>query len=160
MWDETPFVDALFKTLHPSVQADEENARNHLFLVVLGHGERRPCYAEVAWEHLKRKPAGFLYDRRTELFFIPSYADHERCAGCLRHARELRGPVDWQQARWDGTLPDARASDRYLSEEDGFVASSPSLTKASGKQVLKIGADVVLTAQEKIWFRDFNIQRD
>jgi hypothetical protein len=160
MWDETPFVDALFKTLHPSVQADEEKARHHLFLVVMGHGERRPCYADEAWEHLKRRPAGFIYDRPTGLFFIPSYADHERCAGCLQHARELRGPVDWEQARWDGTLPDALASDRYLSSGNGFVGSSPRLTQGSGKQVLKIGEDVVLTAQEKIWFRELDIQRD
>jgi hypothetical protein len=47
-----------------------------------------------------------------------------------------------------------------LSSGNGFVGSSPRLTQGSGKQVLKIGEDVVLTAQEKIWFRELDIQRD
>lgn len=56
MWDETPFVDALFKTLHPSVQADEEAARRHLFVVVLGHGEAAHRYLEQGQGFLANSP--------------------------------------------------------------------------------------------------------
>ncbi len=159
MWDETPFVDALFATLHPSVQADQEAARRHVWVVALGHGERRPLNADEAWKELKRKPAGFVYDRATELFFIPDFADHERCAGCLMLLRELRAPVDWNAAFQEGTLHNGMAADRYLSSGAGFVANSPSLTKGSGQWELAIGADVALTGQEKIWFREFRIRR-
>lgn len=159
MWDETPFVDALFQTLHPSVQQDTENARRHIFHVVLGHGERRPDFAEQTWEDLRRRPAGFVYDRKTGLFFIPDFADHERCAGCLMLMRELRGPVNWSEARLQGSLHNGMAADRFLEQGEGFVANSPSLTKGSGKWALSIGPDVTLTAQEKIWFREYDIRR-
>lgn len=157
MWDPTPFVDALFKTLHPSVQADEEAARKHLFVVVLGHGERRPQPPLEALAYLKERPRGFVYDRPTNLFFIGDYADHERTAGCLMTVRELRGPVDWQEARHACVLPDGEAAQRYLDQGQGFLANSPQLT--SGRWPLNIGEDVSLTAQEKIWFKEFLLRR-
>lgn len=157
MWDETPFVDALFKTLHPSVQAEEEAARRHLFVVVLGHGERRPQPALEALAYLKERPKGFVYDRPTGLFFVVDFADHERCAGCLMAMRELRGPVDWEQAHHDGILPHGEAAQRYLEQGQGFIANSPQLTR--GIWPLNIGEDVSLTGQEKIWFRDFERRR-
>ena len=155
--EETPFVYALFKTLHPSVQEDEAAARHHLFVVVLGHGERRPQPALEALADLKVRPAGFVYDRPSGLFFVVGFADHERCAGCLQGLRELRGPVDWDQAHHDGLLPDNQAAQRYLDQGHGFLANSPQL--ASGRWPLNIGAEVSLTSQEKLWFRDFELCR-
>lgn len=157
MWDETPFMDALFKTLHPSVQADEDAARQHISKVVLAQGERQPQLPMDALAYIRQRPKGFVYDRPTGLFFVLDYADHERCAACLMLMRELRGPVDWHNARERGSLPDGQAAQRYLDLGQGFIANSPQLSR--GSWPLNIGEDVTLTAQEKMWFREFEIRR-
>ena len=159
MWDPTPFVDALFGTLHPSAQASGEDARKHLHDVVLGHGERRPSPILEGLAEQERRPKGFVYDRPTQLLFRLDWADHERFAACLMLARELRGPVDWQVARDEGTLPNGEAAHRYLEQGQGFIANSPQLTAQSGRWPLHVGEDVTLTAQEKTWFRNMTITR-
>ena len=159
MWDDTPAIDALFGTLHPSVQAETEAARSHLARVVLGHGERRPVPVLEGLQEQVSRPKGFVYDRITQLLFRLDWADHERCAGCLMLARELRGPVDWEAAFNAGTLSNGEAAQRYLDQGHGFIANSPQLTAKSGEWPLHVGADVTLTAQEKTWFRGMRIDR-
>lgn len=160
MWDATPFIDALFRTAHPSVQAQQETLREHIQDVVLNHNQRRPDFAAQAMREIAERPMGFVYDRPSALVFPVGFADHERCAGALMMMRELRAPVDWRQARWDGNMHNGKAADRYLDGGHGFIANSPQLTERSGRWPLRVGADVVLTAQEKIWFKSLVLQRD
>lgn len=158
MWDQTPFVQALVASAHPSVR---EDARLVDFIerALLLSGERRPDFAPAAAADLAHRPVGFVYDRASGLIFIGGYADHERCASALMHFRELRNPVgDWEAATFRASVQDVAAADRYIEGGYGFVANSPQLSMG-GAWPLNVGSEVIFSAEEKIWFRGMDIRR-
>lgn len=159
MWDSTPFVHALLATVHPSVR-DAPEILTFIDQAIFREGERRPEFAPRVAAELVSHPMGFVYDRPTGLIFSGGYADHERCAGALMRMRELRAPiVDWADATFKAGLHDGKASDRYIEGGYGFVANSPQLTASSGVWPLNVGTEVILTTEEKIWFRQLEIRR-
>lgn len=159
MWDSTPFVQALLATVHPSVREAPEMLA-FIDEAILRDGERRPDFAPVVAAELVSRPMGFVYDRPTGLIFAGGYADHERCAGALMRMRELRAPVaNWEDTTFRAGLHDGQAADRYIEEGYGFVANSPQLTASSGVWPLNVGTEVILTPEEKTWFRQLEIRR-
>ena len=50
-------------------------------------------------------------------------------------------------------------TERYIDRGLGFLANSPQLTQASGRWPLQVGSQVVLTAQEKLWFKALQLCR-
>lgn len=160
MWDDAPVINA-FASAAPAGVRDHAHLPEYIHRVILRDGERRPEPAAQAMADMAVRPLGFVYDRATGLVVAGGWADHERCASALMHFYELTPQAlhDLEHAVFTGALYDPPAAERYIDRGLGFLANSPQLTQASGRWPLQVGSQVVLTAQEKLWFKALQLCR-
>lgn len=104
---------------------------------------------------------GFVYDRTASLIIACDYSMHSRAAGGLACLRTLPFPFDIHVEADRVSRCHGQAADRFLAEGWGFVVNSPRLsgTDLNRPWPVRLGADVTLTAQEKLWFRGFDLIR-
>lgn len=157
MWNPQPYIDTLSRLAPDPLQGKEELS-TFIHDVVLDHCQRRPEFIEQALPQIKLGQQGFVYDRGCGLVFFSDWADHERTAATLMVLRSLGPHPDWQAAKEQPLLRHGPLADRYLEDGYGFIANTPQLSKSSGRWPLNIGSEVVLSSQEKIWFRELSPQ--
>jgi predicted pyridoxine 5'-phosphate oxidase superfamily flavin-nucleotide-binding protein len=167
MWNPEPYIERLTQLAPAAVRAgDPEGLHRYIHNITLGHGERRPLFIEEARSDLRRFRLGFVYDRQARLLIPCGWADHERTAAYLAQIRLFPWPVHWNKE--DAITCDdrirARCTERFLNEGWGFVVNSPVLTAKGDPSLghrwpLRLGPEVRLAPEEKIWFKDFELIR-
>jgi hypothetical protein len=162
MWDMTPFLDALWP-IAPAVvrERDPEGLRKYLHWGTLNHAQRRPQHAIEVGHRLRDFTGGFVYDREAALVIPCQHADHEYTAGALAALRQLAWPLDWDEAIYTAITPEERWAEMALERGWVVVVNSPRLSgDGTHRWPARLGSEVRLTAQEKLWFRGFELIRD
>lgn len=167
MWNPEPYIDRLVTLAPDAVRAEApDRLRRFVLENTLGDGLRRPIEMERIRTRLRTLTQGFVYDRAAQLVFPCGFAEHEFTAWALAHLRLLAWPADWSAIE-DHHLNDRAKRlgvEQFLNEGWGFVVNSPQLTAKGDPTLshawpLRLGPDVRLTPEEKIWFRSFELVR-
>jgi len=162
MWNPEPFLDILERLAPIALQqGDRAELRAYLDDHTLAQNCRRPVAMSAAGSRLRTFTNGFVYDRQAAFLIPCGFGEHSRVAADLAHVRSLPFPFDPFAARHHVLVHREAEAERFLNEGWGFVVNSPSLSGANLDRPwpVRLGPDVRLTAQEKLWFRGFELLR-
>lgn len=154
-------VDDLMQLAPANVRREAATAlHRHIQQVILdkGHVHAHPMASMVT--QLDAFPCGFIYDRSGWLLDC-GYTAHARTAAALAQLHLLTTPFDTHAAQTQLWQQREALAERYLEEGWGFVVNSP-ITRHPNRHhpwSVRLGAGVALTAQEKLWFRTFDLLR-
>ena len=154
MWDDVPYLNALLRAAHPGVR-QEEGLAEFIRRAVLSTAEQEPRFLDDVEEGLVRQPCGFVYDRSSGLVFLGQWASAQRAAAALMQLHVLRAPANWNHAE---NLLSTRAeplAEQYVEDGFGFIAQPP--VASEQRWVLRVGQDVLLSAQEQLRFGELAV---
>jgi hypothetical protein len=162
MWNAEPFIDIL-ERLAPAAlrEGDREGLRAYLHRYTLDENSRRPVPMTEAGKRLREFTGGFVYDRQAGFLIACAFGEHSRVAAALAQVRRLPFPLDRFAATHQLIVERENEAERFLNEGWGFVVNTPALSGADLNRPwpVRLGPEVSLTAQEKIWFRGFELLR-
>lgn len=162
MWNAEPFIEILAGLAPAAVRESEPEAlREYLANITLAENCRRPVRMTEAGARLREYRGGFVYDRQAGFLIACAFGEHSQVAAALAQVRSLAAPFEPFQARMALTSEREKFAERFLNEGWGFVVNSPSLSGSNLERPwpLRLGPEVSLTAQEKLWFRGFELIR-
>jgi hypothetical protein len=141
---------------------DGAGLREYIEVTTLRRGDFGGLLASEVGHRLRDFRNGFVYDRGARVILPCGYGAHSRTAAGLARLRTLTTPIPEPHEELNYLIRrGGQEADRFLSEGWGFVVNSPILSGVDLERPwpVEVGADVSLTAQEKIWFRGFKIER-
>jgi hypothetical protein len=142
-------------------EGDPEGLRAYIERVTLCRNEFHALPAAPVGHRLREFRNGFVYDRVAQLIFPCAHGLHSRCAAGLACLRGLTFPLDIHAQANAVVNRRGQEADRFLAEGWGFVVNSPILSGVNLERPwpVRLGGAVHLTAQEKLWFRGFDLIR-
>lgn len=163
---DSKIIDEIESMCDDAVIERYRNAlRRHIWLEVMQRGAYRPIsfdlFVATRPDLDPQSPQAWVYDRACDHVWLVPIGCHCLIAGRLYQVRRLTlppsGVINWERIALATCLTNFEFADRFIVSGEGFIAGSSMLLNE--RRVMLVGYGCGMTAQEKIIFADYRIQR-